>query len=180
YGIGQARPWQSLYLRPLPHGHGALRGVRAQSSLRAGVAPEVVSPPCSSGAEYRSGRRDPDRPPRALGTVSFSAAFFPAEVDFAADDAAAVVELADSEDSFADADLLADFSAGVDFFAAVRVAVPVAPAEDPSSSPPVTWTSTPSSSRSGPEVITTGLPFAVDTPTSGAACSCDCTSMLNR
>src|ERR1700722_668971 len=48
-------PWQRLYLRPDPHGHGSLRPTRLYSSPPA--APRLVStcvPPSTDGAEYSS------------------------------------------------------------------------------------------------------------------------------
>ncbi len=36
-GLAGARPWHCLYLRPLPHGHGSLRGTSAKMRSSAGI-----------------------------------------------------------------------------------------------------------------------------------------------
>src|ERR1700723_3445348 len=54
-GMFRGSPWQRLYLRPDPHGHGSLRPTRLYSSPPAAV--RLVStcvPPSTDGAEYSS------------------------------------------------------------------------------------------------------------------------------
>src|ERR1700688_2857727 len=54
-GVLRGSPWQRLYLRPDPHGHGSLRPTRLYSSPAAEV--RLVStcvPPSTDGAEYSS------------------------------------------------------------------------------------------------------------------------------
>src|ERR1700721_2114563 len=68
-GVLRGSPWQRLYLRPEPHGHGSLRPTRLYSSPPAAV--RLVStcvPPSTDGAEYssRCARRGA-RPARIAG-----------------------------------------------------------------------------------------------------------------